>query len=200
MDWIPWVSSAVIGAFIGWATNLIAIKMLFHPRKRILGVQGLLPRRQRELARDVGQVIATELVHVPDLLVGLDEVDLEPHLSVLLDKGIAAKIGELRKLPLVGSLISDDLVRGLRNALLKEMLAAQPQIIAEIKAAVTRRIDIAEVAATKLASFDLDRLEGVVKQVARNEFRAIEWYGAVLGAVIGLAQPAVSLISARLSH
>jgi uncharacterized membrane protein YheB (UPF0754 family) len=197
MTWIPWVTSAAVGALIGWATNLIAIKMLFHPRRRILGVQGLLPRRQRELARDVGHVIATELVHVEDLLAGLDRVDLEPHLAALLDKGISAKVGDLRKLPLVGALISDDLVRGLRNAFLKEMLAAQPAIIAQIKELATSRIDIEEIAATKLASFDLDRLEQVVNQVARNEFRAIEWYGAMLGALIGLAQPAVMLLSQR---
>ncbi|MBA3709798.1 MAG: DUF445 family protein [Planctomycetes bacterium] len=195
MTWIPWVTSAAIGAFIGWATNLIAIKMLFHPRRRICGLQGLLPRRQHELARDVGQIIATELVLVDDLLVGLDRVDLEPHLGALLDKAIASKMGDLKKLPLVGALISDDLVRGLRNSMLREMVLAQPAILAEIRTLAKDSIDISDIAATKLASFDLDRLEAIVNQVARNEFRAIEWYGGVLGAVIGLAQPAIALLT-----
>ena len=60
-----------IGALIGWLTNYIAIKMLFHPReeKRILGVrlQGVFPRRQQALAKKVGEVVATELVSGEDI-------------------------------------------------------------------------------------------------------------------------------------
>lgn len=194
MSWSDWVVSAGVGAVIGWGTNLIAIKMLFHPRKRVLGLQGLMPRRQRELARDVGHIIATELVLTDDLLAGLDQVDLSPHLAELIDQGIAAKIGELRKMPLVGAFISDSLVQGLRDAFLAEMLKAQPRIREEIKALARERLDIGAIAAAKLEAFDLDRLESVVNQVARNEFKAIEWWGAILGAVIGLTQPALHLI------
>lgn len=194
MSWHDWVISGAVGAIIGWATNLIAIKMLFHPRKRVLGLQGLMPRRQRELARDVGHIIATELVLTDDLLKGLDEVDLSPHLAALIDQGIAAKIDELRKMPLVGAFISDSLVKGLRDAFLAEMLKAQPRIMQEIKALARERLDIGAIAAAKLEAFDLDRLEQVVNQVAKNEFKAIEWWGAILGAVIGLAQPALRLL------
>ena len=51
----------LIAAFTGWVTNLVAIRMLFHPRHewRILGlrIQGILPKRQPDLARKVGQVV-----------------------------------------------------------------------------------------------------------------------------------------------
>ena len=43
-----------ISAFIGWFTNWIAIKMLFHPKeeKNILGIkiQGIFPKRQQQFA------------------------------------------------------------------------------------------------------------------------------------------------------
>ena len=42
-----------IGALIGWFTNYIAIKMLFHPRDEVriffIPIQGVFPRRQKDL-------------------------------------------------------------------------------------------------------------------------------------------------------
>ncbi len=165
--------------------------MLFHPRKPVLGLQGLLPRRQQALAKDIGRIIGTELVKTDDLLAPLDGIDLEPQLTALLDQAIAAKVADLRKIPLVGAFISDDLVAKLRNGLLKEFINAQPQIRAGMKTAIAAKLDIGAVAEKQLAAFELDRLENVVKQVASREFRAIEWWGAILGAVIGLLQAAV---------
>ena len=46
----------VIGFIIGYFTNYIAIKMLFHPRKKIFGIQGVLPKRKEILAKKIGQI------------------------------------------------------------------------------------------------------------------------------------------------
>ena len=44
----------IIAALIGWSTNYLAVKMLFHPRLplRIMGfsIQGVFPKRQKQLA------------------------------------------------------------------------------------------------------------------------------------------------------
>ena len=51
-----------IAALIGWVTNFLAIKMLFHPRKEIkilfLSIQGIFPKRQNELADKIGDLVA----------------------------------------------------------------------------------------------------------------------------------------------
>jgi len=46
----------VIGFIIGYSTNYLAIKMLFYPRKKFLGVQGVLPKRKKELAKSISEV------------------------------------------------------------------------------------------------------------------------------------------------
>ncbi|NLK52516.1 MAG: DUF445 domain-containing protein, partial [Syntrophomonadaceae bacterium] len=44
-------------------TNVLAIRLLFHPRRPYrlpwtqYEIQGLLPKRRMELARDIGQVV-----------------------------------------------------------------------------------------------------------------------------------------------
>lgn len=46
----------VIGFIIGYLTNWIAIIMLFHPRQRIIGFQGIIPRRKPVLARKISEI------------------------------------------------------------------------------------------------------------------------------------------------
>jgi uncharacterized membrane protein YheB (UPF0754 family) len=59
----------VVGCFIGYITNVIAIKLLFRPLKeiRILGVRlpftpGILPRQRFRLAQSIGGMVERELL------------------------------------------------------------------------------------------------------------------------------------------
>ncbi len=192
MNWIPWVALPLTGGLIGWATNWVALKMLFHPRKRRFGLQGLLPRRQQEIATSVGEVVGNELVLVDDLLAGLDGLDLEPHLAGMLDQAVTEKIEDLRKIPLVGGFITEERVAGIKHGILRSLVKRQPLIIDALKQVARSRIDVAAIARSKLAAFDLDRLERIVRQIASKEFRAIEWWGFLLGALIGVIQAAIA--------
>lgn len=191
MDWVPWVMLPLVGGAIGWLTNLLAIKMLFHPRKPVMGMQGLLPRRQQDLAASVGDVVGNELVPTDELLKGLDGLDLTPHLGELLDQAIASKLEDLKRIPLVGSLVTPERIAGIRDSVLRQLVDKQPVLIARFKAVLKERIDIGKIAKEKLAAFDLDRLERIVNQVAHREFRAIEWWGLILGLLIGVVQAGV---------
>ena len=191
MDWVPWVMMPTVGAAIGWATNWVAIKMLFHPRKPVMGLQGLLPRRQKELAASVGDVVGNELVPTDELLKGLDGLDLTPHLGELLDQAISAKLEEVRKIPLIGSFVTQERIAGIRDSVLRQLAEKQPVLIARFKQILKEKIDIGKIAREKLAAFDLDRLERIVNQVASKEFRAIEWWGLILGGLIGVAQAGI---------
>jgi len=66
---LPWVLPPLLGAFIGYLTNALAIRMLFRPLKRwkILGIPipltpGIIPRRRSELAHNIGAMVARELL------------------------------------------------------------------------------------------------------------------------------------------
>ena len=61
----------VISAFIGWFTNWIAIKMLFHPKepKKIfcITIQGIFPKRQQQFAEKLGKLVSQELLSFADI-------------------------------------------------------------------------------------------------------------------------------------
>src|SRR5690606_33332956 len=90
-DWVMWLSPFVGGA-IGWFTNWLAIYMLFRPRRPwsipFFRLQGLLPRRQRDLARSVGEVVQTQLMPVDALL---KELDL-PALKASMTEAVATHV------------------------------------------------------------------------------------------------------------
>jgi len=61
----------LISAFIGWITNWVAIKMLFHPRepKKILGItfHGIFPKRQQQFAEKLGKLVSAEFLSFNDI-------------------------------------------------------------------------------------------------------------------------------------
>lgn len=189
--WLPWILLPGVGALIGYATNWLAIKMLFHPRKKRWGLQGLLPRRQADLAESVGRIVADDLLNADTLLSQFDHIDLAPAFSRLVDRAIERKSEELRSIPLIGAFITPERLRSLRNALLDEVLQSRSQIINELKSVARQHLDIAALVQSRLLAFDLRELEELIHRVASREFRSIEIWGALLGTLIGLAQAGI---------
>lgn len=69
-----WAVPPLMGAAIGYATNFVAIRMLFRPltRKRVLGIPlpltpGVIPRQRGQLARSIASVVSRELL-TPDAI------------------------------------------------------------------------------------------------------------------------------------
>ncbi len=194
MQWLPWVLFPVIGASIGYVTNWIAIRMLFRPRERRWGMQGLLPRRQQEIGRRVGQVVARDLVLVEEMLEPIKQLDLSDQFRGFVDKIVADKVGELKQIPLLGNFITPELLNGLRDRVVRELNHRQGEILDTVGRLADEHIDIAGLVEQKIAALDLDRLEAVVNEVARRELWAIEIWGGVLGFVVGLVQAALLVL------
>ena len=63
------LTTPLIGAVIGYATNWVAVKMLFRPRKeicvfgrRLLFTPGVIPRGKARLARAIGRAVEDQLL------------------------------------------------------------------------------------------------------------------------------------------
>jgi uncharacterized membrane protein YheB (UPF0754 family) len=83
----------IIGLIIGAFTNYLAIKMLFHPRKPILGIQGLLPKRRQMLAEKISDA-ATRIL--PDSVRKLENIPiLGPTIISEFKKTVEAQVNNL---------------------------------------------------------------------------------------------------------
>ena len=76
MDWnvqtLSLLSIPLISAFVGWATNYLAVKMMFYPIefigiKPIFGWQGLIPAKRREMAEIEVELVLGRLLSVKEL-------------------------------------------------------------------------------------------------------------------------------------
>ena|ERR1043165_4714166 len=94
-------------------------------------------------------------------------------------------------MPLVGAFVTPERIAGIRDSVLKQLADKQPVLIERFKGILQERIDVGAIAKEKLGRFDLDRLEGIVNKIASREFRAIESWGLILGALIGVAQAGI---------
>ncbi|MCA8949871.1 MAG: DUF445 family protein [Planctomycetes bacterium] len=191
-DLWTWITIPAIGALIGLSTNWLAVKMIFRPVKPVrlvfFRLQGLVPRRQRDLAKAIGRVVGNHLVEHKDIVRGLNKLDFEGILGVVLDKGLAPKVQELRNLPLIGGFLTEQRVGDIRNAIVAGVMAHREEVLDHVEKGLAAGLNVPEVVEEKVAAFAVDKLERLILEVANRELRAIVWLGGVLGALIGLAQ------------
>ena len=187
-----WISLPLVGAAIGYATNRLAVAMLFRPLRprRILGlrIQGLVPRRQGELAESIGRVVGDHLIDHKDLVAALDRVDLETLLGTVIERGLQPKLEELRRLPLVGGFLTEERVADLRAQVVRGISDQREVLSEELERAVEEGLDVRALVTEKVREFPIARLEELILEVARRELRAIELLGGLLGLLVGLAQ------------
>ncbi len=69
------VTLPIIGAFIGYFTNYVAIKMLFYPKKpyyisnvRVPFTPGLIPKKRGELIENISNVVAEKVINKNELV------------------------------------------------------------------------------------------------------------------------------------
>ncbi len=87
----------LLGAFIGWFTNYVAIRMLFRPLRpwRILGFRlpltpGIIPAKRHDLAVNIGRMVGDRLLTSSDLGLAVAEPGFRRELEAL----IQARLGE----------------------------------------------------------------------------------------------------------
>jgi len=190
----------LIAAFIGWFTNWIAIKMLFHPKqpKRILGItfQGIFPKRQAQFAEKLGQIVANDLVNIKEIVSGLNNEDavyeIKPMIEVHIDHFLNEKLTQ--KMPIISMFISKQLIAEMKSTLMDEIIEMYPQIANQMMSSLEKKISIEKMVSNKVAQFSSDKLEAILVSIMQKEFKFVEIIGGVLGFLIGIIQVLLSQI------
>lgn len=182
-----------ITATIGWFTNWLAIKMLFHPRTPVnlffMQWQGLIPRRQQQLANESAEIIEREILQQHSILNEIKKIELSPYLEKTAHKLVWERIGpQLRAIPLLGNFVNDGLLAKFETIACAEIKQEAGPLVEKVATEFESSVDLKQMIEDNITAFDLDRLEMIVNTVAKHEFRTIERLGAVLGFAIGSIQ------------
>lgn len=188
------ILTPVISGLIGWFTNWIAVLMLFKPEKPVnlgfMKLQGIFPKRQRQLAERIGHLVASELLTSHDIR---DRLMNEENL-VGLKLYIEEKVDDYlhNKFPSRYPLTSVFFGRGRRERikvdLLEEVDALAPDVIERIFTEMEAKIDVEHIITQKVEKLSPAALEKLIKGILKKEFVFIEWIGGILGFLIGVIQ------------
>ena len=194
-------SLPLVGALVGWSTNYVAVKMLFHPRnpKRFLFLtfHGVFPKRQAALAEKLGEVVARDLLSDKDIAESVAKSiptrelvqNAENRIEYLLTERLPAAIPGLAFF-LTPSLIAS--VKSMIDQELSDLIQSSHGFVGE---QIAKGIDVRSIVTGKVAAFSSDELEKLLFSLMKKEFRFIEVIGAVLGFFIGLIQLALTVLS-----
>jgi uncharacterized membrane protein YheB (UPF0754 family) len=187
---------AIIGAFIGWMTNVFAIKLLFRPFNpiNILGfkLQGLIPKRKEDIAKNVGETIEQELVTIEEILdkiiEDLDKSDIKKLIQEKINTVVKEKLSVLIP-PAIKELILgyvNDFVKKNGDDMIDELTEKMIH-------KATQKVDISKMIEEKIIAFDMAEVERIVLDVAKKELKHIEYLGGVIGFIIGIVQGLIIL-------
>ena len=200
MNWVLFLIP-LISAFIGWFTNWIAIKMLFHPRepKKILGItfHGIFPKRQQQFAMKLGKLVSNELLSFEDIeqkIANPQNVEklmpvLESHIDTFLKEKLTAQI------PMLAMFVGEKTIAQVKSVFMAELQELFPILMKQYMTTLQTELDMEQIVTDKVGRFSSDKLEEILNQIMSTEFRFVEIIGGVLGFLIGIVQVLLTLLT-----
>lgn len=191
-SWKTW-TLPIISAFIGWITNWLAIKMLFHPRKPIkilfLTFQGIFPKNKPRIADKLGNVVQRDLINFTDIKDRLQDPEalnnFKEEIATRIDDALRDRI---EKSTLASILVPEQLIQSIHKTIVKEIETNLPTVIGSSIDKIESKLNIHELVRNKVSNFSDEKLEQLLLDITSKEFRFIELIGAILGFFIGILQ------------
>ncbi|MCK5103558.1 MAG: DUF445 family protein [Cyclobacteriaceae bacterium] len=183
-----------IAAITGWVTNFLAIKMLFHPEKKVnlyfFSMQGIFPKRQDLLAERLGKMVSSELFSFKDIKDRFTSTSTALEINKVLDEKLEdfMEVKLKSSIPMLAWFLNSNTKAKIKDTLHLEFQNILPDILNKYSEKLEKDIDIEEIVYQKVAAFSSEKLEQILFSIMKKEFKFIEILGAILGFLIGIIQ------------
>ncbi|OZM70922.1 DUF445 domain-containing protein [Amycolatopsis antarctica] len=185
----------IFGGAIGLFTDWLAIKLIFVPREPIrlfnrFTLQGKFQRRREEVAKQYGELIAREVLTVPNLLRSVLSGPRSDRLFAMVQRMVAEAVDEQASIarPVVAVAIGDRRMTEMKRAAAQRVMATFPTTVRYAEDYLTEAMDVAHMVEERMRELTPIEYEGLL----RPAFRQDEWkliaVGAVIGALVGELQ------------
>lgn len=187
----------IISSLVGWATNVLALRMTFYPLEFMgippyLGWQGIIPSKAGIMAGKAVDLITTNLVKIEEQFRKIDAHRVVEEMSPELER-VSKKIIEevmVTQVPAVWSNLPGPVRKQLQHRVIQDLPPTVEEFMEEINKNINEFFDLrAMVIATLVA--DKGLLNKIFIKCGLEEFRFIEKSGAYFGFLFGLAQMVV---------
>jgi uncharacterized membrane protein YheB (UPF0754 family) len=193
-----WIGIPLFSAFFHWLTIKLALKLLFHPKKpvNILGykLQGVFPKRQKQFANSLGQLVSVELLSFQDIAGKVTNPDnikaVMPLIEEKIDYFLRHKLSEA--MPVISMFIGNNTINKVKETFMKEIEGLFPEMMEQYMTNLQKELDLEKIVVDKVNGFSSDKLEEILQKIMNKEFRFVEIIGGVLGLIIGIVQVLIS--------
>lgn len=182
-----WWMLPAFGFFVGYATNWVALKMIFEPKIPLrVGpwtVQGLFHRRQAEISVEFARVVTGEVINRDNLFAEFRKPVARAKLLEFVHTRSRELIQSYQKHPMASMFLSALNLEEIEKGVLAEIeaeLFSETGIIAEF---ADRSGEVRDRILERMAKMEPEAFEDVL----RPAFKQDEWKLILAGAVLGLA-------------
>ncbi|HNF49642.1 MAG TPA: DUF445 family protein, partial [Chitinophagales bacterium] len=149
-----WITVPLIGAFIGWITNWLAIKMLFRPRQPVkilwFTFQGIFPKNKPRIANKLGEIVQRDLINFTDIKDRLKDPDalknFEEEIAQRVDVAIRERI---ERSPILDVIVPDQLISNVHKTIVEEIGKNLPNVIDTSLTKIEQKLDIHQLVKNK---------------------------------------------------
>ncbi|MDX2286958.1 MAG: hypothetical protein NW241_22530 [Bacteroidia bacterium] len=192
MDRMGWGSGwtlPVAGLIVGWATNALALKMIFEPlRPRRFGpaeFQGLFIKRQMEVSAEYAAIVASRILTSRNIFERLISGPASDRISVMIQTHVKQAVDNVAGFskPIFQLTQGASAFVTIRNTIARRFVEELPHSIRHIFAYAEQALDIEHTLCARMQSLPPEQFVGFLRPV----FQEDEWKLILVGAVLGLA-------------
>lgn len=178
-----------ISALTGWIIQQLFLRYLFHPQKpkKIAGitVQGIIPKQQKLLALQIGQLVSSELARF-DLEKKISDPasfqKISPMIEQHVDDFLRNKLPE--QMPMISMFVGEKTIQTMKTVFMKELESLFPEVMKQFAGTIQSDINPEKMIAEKIEAFPPAKLE----QMLASPIRIFSAAGAIIGFGTGLVQ------------
>lgn len=184
-----WWLLPLFGLLVGYATNWVALKMIFNPKRpwRLgpLEVQGLFFKRQREVARDYGKLVADEVLTPANILEAVLRGPSSDKLFSMIQYHVQSAIDESASVarPFVAWTVGSENYARMKSSAVERVAEKMPDTLQHVAEYAEDAMRIRETLVERLQALEPADFE----RMLRPAFEEDEWLLIAVGAMLGFA-------------
>jgi len=192
-DWLPYLFIPFVSAFVGWFTNVIAIKMTFYPINyrglRPFGWQGIIPSKAPKMAAKSVDLLTQSLFVPKDIFSRIDARQFTNYMDSGIKSASLQIVNEIMmaQYPVIWSNLSLTQKEIVYTKVFAELPDRMINTINDVRENINELLDLKKLTIHALVE-DKSLINRIFLNVGKREFRFIEVSGLYFGFVFGLIQ------------
>lgn len=186
MAYPKWWVLPAFGFFVGYATNWLAIKLIFQPAKPVkvgpFTVQGLFHKRQKMVAKEYAAMVSADIFNSDNMVRRMVNGEPGERVFGIIDNRLDELIDRYRENPMAKAMVPEGDWDDIRAEIKERVRVELPKPGGFLHIFTGKAIDVYGELLDRMTQLDSQSFEGIL----RPPFQQDEWKLIVAGAALGL--------------